>query len=999
MSALTVLYQDLYHTYSQKYGKDTCIFLLVGKFYELYSQYTQEGEPVCEMVRKATSIMNILLKEKQGHGKNGELGLWSGVPEISLHKFAQMLTREGWYVVIVDQVKDKLDQVIDRIPTRILSPGTHVEMATQDRLTNATLWLNTPNVYAISMADLTTGEVISCYSTVPDDIMHFLQVYNCKEVVIFSPKKEESFYRSKFAIHGLIHFASTSNEISSMSQVSREEFFTKSFTLKSLLPVRKTLNLSESKNEIDYSLTAILQFIYEHSPATKEKLTSHSIFNPSAFMRLSNNILEQLNIITFNGQKSVLNLLEKTHSAIGKRALRERILRPITDENELERRWNEVAWAKHLSYTNLKEFQILERSMKSLYDLTRLHYKLAEGKINAEDILQMFETYSGTKALMKLLKTTPIAPTLDLESYVIDFSSHVKKLLDEGRAQKVREDSGIVNVLTPISGPRTLELENRISSLTQKWIEQWNGILSFLRLTTNPFTLVYKGDDEWIWEGPRMYGDAIKEIGRKPNSPFKNLVVESKKSGPISVMCDEFNHFLSQLRTLYIQMKKTHREELLVVCDDLWEQVSVFHSEWIDWLGRVDCTLALGSVAKEYRWCKPCLGDHLEVSELRHPLLETAQNRLEYISHNVALGGENPSGWLIYGVNASGKSSLMKAIGISCLLAQAGCFVPATSFTLRPYDAAFSRIWNTDSIWAGLSSFAVEVAELKDILSLATSRSLVLGDEVCSGTESLSATSLVASVLEYLDSKQTHFLFATHLHDLMKIEGFNSNKSIAVWHLRVRDEGGKLIYERTLQPGAGNTTYGLEVAKAMGLPYTLLERAHQIRRSLGGEASDMNAPKSIWNAKIQRNECEACQKRNVRFLEVHHITPRCEGGDNSLRNLVVLCEECHDKHHNDELDIGPLQQTSDGPQRVITSKGKGKEKEKEIVNSTEKIKGPIVTVKKLKKGEKGWTQEEQEIILATVKALKGRPVTRIINELLDQGLKLTPAQVNRFIQY
>jgi DNA mismatch repair protein MutS len=353
--------------------------------------------------------------------------------------------------------------------------------------------------------------------------------------------------------------------------------------------------------------------------------------------------------------------------------------------------------------------------------------------------------------------------------------------------------------------------------------------------------------------------------------------------------------------------------------------------------------------------------------------LEDANTSIEYVKHSVKLGGEKAGGWLVYGVNASGKSSLMKATGIAVLLAQAGCFVPATSMIFRPYDATFSRIWNHDNIWAGLSSFAVEVGELRDILKNATGRSLVLGDEVCSGTESVSATSLVASTLEYLESKGCHFMFATHLHDLLKIPNFLPRTGISVWHLRViRTNDGKLIYDRRLQEGCGDSTYGLEVAKAMGLPFSIMERAYEIRKQLHGE----DIKRSSWNSSIYIYECEMCHTRISNELEVHHVERRADGGSNNVRNLTVLCEKCHDEHHNGTKIVYPAVQTSDGIERIASQAPS-----QAALQQSPKSK---------------WSKEDMETINSTLIRLKGRPMDRIRADLKENGLNISAAQLSKF---
>jgi DNA mismatch repair protein MutS len=291
------------------------------------------------------------------------------------------------------------------------------------------------------------------------------------------------------------------------------------------------------------------------------------------------------------------------------------------------------------------------------------------------------------------------------------------------------------------------------------------------------------------------------------------------------------------------------------------------------------------------------------------------------------MGGTNS--WLVYGMNASGKSTLMKSVGISVLLAQAGCFVPAKSMTIRPFRAVYTRILNQDNLFAGLSSFAVEMSELRDILRTADGNTLVLGDELCSGTESVSAMSLVAAGIEWLSTKKAKFIFATHLHDLPKLlkpEAIGLN----IWHLHVEYDPitKMLVYDRTLMPGNGSTLYGLEVARAMDLPTEFLDIAAAHRRAITGTVTQEDAKGSSWNAVITRRSCELCGSAVTKELEVHHIRPR-SGAKNSIledgtpmnhpSNLVVLCEACHDKEHRTHTEgsvITELIQTSEGPSRI-----------------------------------------------------------------------------------
>ena len=940
--ALLQTYRSLYNKYQASYGDDTCIFLLVGKFYELYDTINPETDTSYTSMMRATQIMNIQVNKKQTGSSANEVTLFAGIPEQSRDKFAQTLTSRGWTVVIVDQIKAG-NKVTDRTVARILSPGTHVEMAGQERMSVAALVIE-EGQYSTSVNDLTTGEVFSLITDTPDSVLHMFQIYNVSEVVGLSHSE-----KAKFGVK--IHQISPSSE----SALAREEYFSRMFKVKSLMPVKTLLHIAEG---VEKSLLYLLRFVEDHFPQQAERLTSHTMYNPGQHLRLANNIIEQLSIITTNSQKSILDIVDNTHSAIGKRAMRERILRPITSPEELTRRWEQVEWC-------LTASKLIERDLKGMYDLPRLHFKIASASITAQDILQLFQSYSASACLIENLSKTPLACDHDLAAKITEYRTAFQAF-DEKKATKKAEGE-VIGFLTDQAGPRTAEIESKIKDIHATWKTALDTMCKGANISPSLFT-VEKKSDGYILEAPRNLHAALsakKFTGGTMNSTIK-------KSGPLEISCDAFTTFCQSMLFAEVQLEKVLKEEYTPICDSLWDILKPLQG-WIDWIGTVDCSLSLASVALKNRWCKPAIGDSLAIKGLRHPLLESATNanaRLEYIKHDVSLD-DTQNGWLIYGVNASGKSSLMKATGIAVILAQAGSFVPASSMALRPYDAAFSRIWTHDNIWAGLSSFAVEVSELSDILRLSTASSLVLGDEVCSGTESSSATALVAATIECLEKKGTHFMFATHLHDLLKVPNF-PRPGVAVWHLRVITKpDGKLIYDRSLQPGPGSPTYGLEVAKAMGLPFELIQRAHEIRRGLEGITTVQDAAKSVYNAQIQRRACEVCNNPIASQLEVHHIDEQAKGGSNQVRNLVVACESCHDKHHNGSIQISPLTQTSHGLERFAH----------EVKAEPRKSK---------------WSEEELALIKTVHLEHKSRPARRICQILQEShGIQITEHQIKK----
>ncbi len=309
---------------------------------------------------------------------------------------------------------------------------------------------------------------------------------------------------------------------------------------------------------------------------------------------------------------------------------------------------------------------------------------------------------------------------------------------------------------------------------------------------------------------------------------------------------------------------------------------------------------------------------------IRHPIIEHINQKIHYVDNNISLGSQNLDGILLFGVNASGKSSLMKAIGINIIMAQAGFFVACKELRFSPFEYLFTRIWNNDNIFKGQSTFEVEISELKSIIKHASSKSLVLGDELCSGTETVSASAIVTAGIKKLSKSKAKFIFATHLHFLADNQHLIELENVKNYHLSVIFDKvkEKLIYDRKLKEGSGPSTYGLEVCKAMGLEDDFLEEAFKIRNEITNEimGSFLNNKPSKYNFNVRIDKCQVCEGPGD---DVHHIQFQCNADNNGKignihknreSNLVVLCKKCHNSVHHPrgKLKINGYLETSEG---------------------------------------------------------------------------------------
>jgi DNA mismatch repair protein MutS len=324
-------------------------------------------------------------------------------------------------------------------------------------------------------------------------------------------------------------------------------------------------------------------------------------------------------------------------------------------------------------------------------------------------------------------------------------------------------------------------------------------------------------------------------------------------------------------------------------------------------IGLMDVYQAVATVSRKYGYCRPEIcavssGESwLNIKQLRHPLVE---RKNEFVPHDVRLDG-----MLLYGVNQSGKSCTMKSIGIAVVLAQAGFYVPAKSMEFYPYSNLMTRIIGNDSIDYGLSSYAVEMMELRSILTRANSKTLVLGDEVCHGTESASAVSLVAASLMHLNKSRSSFVFATHLHELSQMPEL---EHIRQFHITVKfSPDGRIIYDRQIKEGSGTGLYGIEVAKHLRLPTQVLHDAFMIRNKyfFNSQAPATPVPSKYNRDKfVSKCEIRGCENKAE---HTHHIRYQCEASADGLidghidvnhkDNLIGLCEKHHeDVHHGSD---------------------------------------------------------------------------------------------------
>ena len=975
-------YIEFYKTYTQKYGPKTAIFLMVGSFYELYDvQNNETGETECN-VKEIVDYLGIQLSSKRGELpediKNAE-GLFAGFPDYVMHKWAGRLTSAGWTVVIVDQIKDTRGKVKERKVSRILSPSTHIENATStDTPYVVTLYFQNLSqsdapTFGAAALDLTTGTTTT-YSGVAngrtdiwtaDDLVQMLSVFQPKELIIYwrtqntTVKPDDIFFRRIFGIQQSIpiHIYPVETTGSFSKELVRSEYLQKIYSIKSVLPAKTYLGLRSESEEM--SLMFLLQFVEEHYPSMLKSFHRNEPWIPQARLICGNHALTQLQMTGLVQKETVIGLFDKCLTSMGKRAMRDRLLSPYSEADEIRSRLSEV-----VEYMRWEEetTKILERQLRFMCDLPRLHRKVLCGLIVPAEIAALFQTYSAIQVIM--YKVT--ANTCLKEPFTIDVWRNYQQVFNANfTEEKALAASSSVTAFSSEKYPEIGKKEKEIQQTLEGFYTLRKEIAVAGGVQEDAIRLEEREKEPYGLKGSTVTLAQLKKQSKNTSGAIDGIKISELKSGGW-IDCLKLQQLNTQLLKQRESLENLVRTYLVDACLEISEAGQHIWPLMETWVSHVDCTQCIGRVSKEKGYCCPIIQDNdkvtgssVDIKNIRHPLVEATSSRISYVKHDVNLGtniNNTNKGWLVYGMNASGKSTLMKATGLCVLLAQAGCFVPAKEMTLKPFKAIYTRILNQDNLFAGLSSFAVEMSELRDILRNADKHTLVLGDELCAGTESISAQALVASGIQWLSARNAKFIFATHLHGLPSVIDI-STLGVEVWHLHVEYDPitKKLVYDRSLRPGNGSTLYGLEVARAMDLPFEFIEEALKNRRKIEGSTTQVEASSSKWNADIVRKECEVCHKPMTSNLEVHHIKERAsasyqgvlEDGThmNDKRNLIVICQKCHDEVHAGKIDIGEVKVTSDGPERVIKEESK------------------TTPIQKKSK----WTVEEHETIVSTLR--------------------------------
>ena len=695
----------------------------------------------------------------------------------------------------------------------------------------------------------------------------------------------------------------------------------------------------------------LLDFVNQHSPNLVKKLAEPMFENYTNKLVLANHSLYQLNMVDdsrFTGKlRSVSSLLNHCVTIMGKRQFRYNLHNPITNIEHLNDSYSIV---EHMLSGQL--WQTIRGHLTGIKDIEKLQRELVLLKVSPKDffllardlqiIMTVNEKTSKDAILAAYIKkycANP-NPNINITTYCQDILNHLQAFFDLDKCKGISDISGDVEVFIHKGVCPNIDELVKESLDSREKLEAIRHYFSDIikavdknRLETQYIKVYETPKSDAVLRGTTRRVEILKTYLQKQAAAntitltytsnyshntevfdldIATLKYETHTSNNTEVTSSQIKKITNVIQN---SREKIVKELALSFANYLTEftKFDIPLQAIIHYTNIVDVIQCKCYIAHKYNYCKPVIEKKvtafLSFTGIRHPLIEFLQTNELYVTNDLALASEkDPYGILLYGTNAVGKTSFIKSIGIALIMAQAGLYVPCQSFIYSPYNYIFTRILGNDNLFKGLSTFAVEMSELRTILKMADANSLVLGDELCSGTESDSALSIFTAGLEILHEKQSSFLFATHFHEINNYSEIKALTRLKMLHMAVNydRELGLLVYDRKLKTGPGESMYGLEVCKSLNLPDAFLQRAHDIRMKYNAKDKNILAlGTSHFNTQKIVGLCELCGKEPA--SEVHHLQHQEQASHinsyidsfhkNHKANLLSICNTCHTNMH------------------------------------------------------------------------------------------------------
>ena len=836
-------------------NKDAILFFRLGDFYEMFFDDAKIASKELELT---------LTGRDCGQEERAPM---CGIPYHSYESYVARLIKKGYKVAICEQMEDPATAkgIVKRDIIRVITPGTVVENAMLEESSNnyiASIFVD-KNSFGICFCDVTTGE-LKCTSAIntkelDNRIIEEISRYKPCEILF-----NDSFLDCKETCYFIKERINCLGE-----QIDDSEYDKKL--------VEKTIYDhfgKHSPNELGFEnilqencVSALLRYLYETQKNGVSRISSVKFYDEKAFMKLDLSARRNLELTeTMRGREkrgTLLWVLDKTSTAMGRRLLRSYIDRPLLDPVKIDKR----LYAVEAFVNDPMLCEDIAEELSGIYDLEHTMTRIIFGNANPKEyktLAASLEKLPKIKGLLSQIGSPLLAELRDN----IDLLEDIKNLIDCA----IIEDPPITlkdgGVIANGYNEELDELRDIASNIT--------GKITAIEATERERTGIPKMKIGYN----RVFGYYI-EVSKS----YVDLVPQEyiRKQ----TLANGERYITPELKELEEKVLGAH-DRILAIEAKLFEDVRAQIGAQVDRVqatanavAAIDVLQSFATVSLRNNYCRPVvdLGDIIEINEGRHPVVEQMLHGAPFVPNDVLLDNRENQIAVITGPNMAGKSTYMRQIALITIMAQIGCFVPAKHARIGIVDGVYTRVGASDDLSAGQSTFMVEMSEVAEILKNATNKSLLILDEIGRGTSTFDGMSIAHAVLEHIADRKklgAKTLFATHYHELTDLE--NAYPNIRNYNVAVKKRGEDITFLRRIISGGADDSYGIEVAKLAGIPNSVVKRAREILSALeeGKEVEKISHMQQNSDVIGQTNlfaSITSDAERIIRQTDIETLTP------------------------------------------------------------------------------------------------------------------------------
>ena len=791
-------------------NQDCILFFRLGDFYEMFN----------EDAKLAARELDLTLTTRdRGKPKEDQTPM-CGVPYHSVDSYIARLVQKGYKVAICEQMTDPAlsKGLVEREITRIITPGTVTESCMLDENKNNYIGCiyGESGRFGLAFCDVSTGAFFSTVCADAQNVASELGRFAPSEVIRFGPGVDCE--QIEDAVFRRLNCCVNEGKQALFRLESAEDLLEKHFGTSIA-----QLGLAGMPAAVIAS-GALLQTLLTLQKNDLAHIRQLQYYTTGKFMELDLDARRNLELTETMRSKekkgTLLWVLDRTHTAMGGRMLRSWLEKPLLDPAEITRRHGAVEEL----VANVMVRGELEEALRDVTDLERVQTRIVTGTVNCRDLLGLARGFRALPEVKRQLQKAESLLLRKLEQAIdplSDCADWIENTIVDDPPLTIRE-GGIIRKGASEEADRLRDImeggSGTIAAIEASEREK-TGIRTLKVGFNRVFGYYIEVSKSFMNQVPAHY------IRKQTLANCERYITQELKDLENQVLTAK-----DRLTALEYQIFTRLRETLAQQAARVQQSAAA--------VAAADALCSLAAVAVQRGYCRPeiTLGREISITDGRHPVVEAMLKDSLFVPNDTSLGAENHQVSIITGPNMAGKSTYMRQVALIVLMAQMGSFVPARAAKIGLVDRVFTRIGASDDLASGQSTFMVEMSEVATILKYATSRSLLILDEIGRGTSTYDGMAIARAVLEHAANPKrlgAKTLFATHYHELSSLEDKLPN--VKNYNIAVKKRGDQMIFLRKIVPGATDDSYGIEVAKLAGIPNTVIRRAREILAELEAE--------------------------------------------------------------------------------------------------------------------------------------------------------------------